>query len=74
MNFAALKCGMEPMGTQQSGSWGWGSTSVWGGGSTTPWHECWGGSSSNTNTWSGGSYRQCLPGYCKANPGEAPCT
>ena len=72
---AALKCGLEPLGSvsTSSGSWGWGNTLPWNAPSSQPWHECWGGSGSNSNSWSGGQYRQCLPGYYKANPGEAWC-
>ena len=41
---AALKCGYQPMGSQDSsGKWGWGNQQCWGDSYTSnPWNECWG--------------------------------
>ncbi len=41
---AALKCGMQPMGSQDSwGNWIWGNDKCWGGDiNSNPWNGCWG--------------------------------
>ena len=43
---AALKCGMQPMGSQDSwGNWIWGNDKCWGGDmNSNPWNGCWGSS------------------------------
>ena len=43
---AALKCGYQPMGSQdQWGNWVWGNQQCWGGSLlSNPWNMCWGSS------------------------------